>query len=301
VSVKRFADWLIYTAICAFIAFSFYLTVILPVMGTELSKYEAAFATASCPLQRALSSDSCVALLYYYVVGIGTAPIGLNDSAATITLSPSQTLRGASTYYVNRPPGVYDGLKQGAKVQLKVWNGRATGVLYQGSSFRLFDNPYDVDDLRFYGGISLGALALVLLAVHPPAVLRRKFSRRRGENPPANAEPSPGLASKLAHDAHMRIALVVFTIGQLFDVITSIRGGRLGLYEGNPVAAMLIEHVGWTIGLLMLKVIAVAAIVLVFSRLPRRSALIVTWATSAVFFYVALDNFGLANTVGHPI
>jgi hypothetical protein len=301
VSVKRFADWLIYTAICAFIALSFYLLAILPVMGTELSKYEAAFVTASCPLEKALSSDSCVALPYYYVVGIGTAPIGLNDSVATITLSPSPTLRGGSTYDVNRPPGVYDALKSGAKVELKVWNGRATGVLYKGSSFRLFDNPYDVDDLRFYGGISLGALALVLLAVHPPAVLRRKLLRRRAVDSPANAEPGPGLASKLARDAHMRVALVVFTIGQLFDVITSIRGGRLGLYEGNPVASMLIEHVGWTIALLMLKVIAIAAIILVFSRLRRRSALIVTWATSAVFFYVALDNFGLANTVGHPI
>jgi hypothetical protein len=301
VNAKRFADWVIYAAVPAFILFSLYLLIVLPLVGTELSKYVAAFAAPTCPLQQALSTDSCAALPNYYVVGTGTRPVGLNDHASTITLAPNQSLTNPSTYSVNRPNGVYDGLKKGTKVQLKVWDGRATGVSYHGSSFRLYDNPYDLDDLRLYGGIALGALGLVLLAIHPPAALHRKLSRKSSVNVPLSSNSREGVASKLARDPHMRMALVVFTIAQLLDVVTSVHAGRIGFYEGNPVAAMLIERVGWTIALLLLKVIAIAAIILVFARLPRRSALIVAWTTSAVFFYVALDNFGLINSVRHPI
>jgi len=301
VNVKRFADWLIYAAVTVFIVFSFYLVIVLPLAGTELSKYTAASAAPSCPLRQALSTDDCVALPDFYVVGIGTRQLGLNDFASTVTLSPNQSLTNPTTYSVNRPNGVYDELKRGNQVELKVWSGRATGVSYHGSSFRLYDNPYDLDDLRLYGGISLAALGLVLLAVHPPVALRRKLLQKRAGNSTTNETPREGVASKLARDRHMRIALVVFTIAQLLDVVTSVHAGRIGFYEGNPVASMLIERVGWTIALLLLKVIAIAAIILVFARLPRRSALIVAWATAAVFFYVALDNFGLINSVRHPI
>jgi hypothetical protein len=248
-----------------------------------------------------MTTDTCVALPDFYVVNIGTAPIGLDNLASTITLSPNQMGTDLNTYYVNRPPGLYFSLKPGTKVELKVWNGRATGVMYGKDTFRLYDNPYDIDDLREAGGISLGALGIVLLAIHPPMFLRRKLSQQPAEDKATRWKFRDGLASKLGHDRHMRIALVVFTIAQLLDVLTSIRGGRVGLYEGNPVASMLIENTGATITFLLLKVAGIAAIVLVVARLPRRPALIVTWAASAVFFYVALHNVGLIHSVQHPV
>jgi hypothetical protein len=301
VNAKRIADWVIYVSVAAFLALSVYLVAVLPVLGTELSKYMTASDAPLCSLQQALSTDGCVAMPTYYVVATGTRPLGLNDFASTITLSPNQDLNDHSIYSVNRPNGVYNELRSGYKVQLKVWNGRATGVSYRGSSFRLYDNPYDLEDLRLYGGIAVGALALVLLAIHPPAVMRRKLARRRSGNAASSETPRSGVAAKLAHDSHMRMALVVFTVAQLLDVATSVHAGRIGFYEGNPVAAMIIERVGWTIALLLLKAIGVIAIILVFARLPRRPALFIAWATSAVFFYVALDNFGLITSAGHPV
>ena len=123
--------------------------------------------------------------------------------------------------------------------------------------------------------------------------LRHKMSRATEAGPQRRWALGTGLAEHVAQDAQLRFALGVFIATQLLDVATSIKGDHVGLFEGNPLAAALIQHTGAVVGFILIKLVAIIAILLVMARLPRRPALIVAWVTSAVFAYIALHNVDL--------
>ena len=286
---RRIADALIYLAVAGFVILGLIQVAILPLTGTEATKYAAA---GSCPLTRAITTDACVAYLNVTFISEKPAQEGNGLYAPSLTVRSPLFAPQTQTFLVSRPSKPFYSLRRGDTVELKVWNGRPTALSQPRAASRLEGNPYDNDELRSVGGISVLAMGLVLLLVHPPQVVRRKLATMRLEAPETRRAWTfqEGLVAAVTRDVQMRIAVGVFVVAQGLDVITSIRGGQVQLFEGNPVVAALIKGTGPVIAFVLVKVLAVIALLLVMARLPRRAALFVVLTTSIVFLYVAYHN-----------
>jgi hypothetical protein len=287
--LRAAGDCLIYLFASAFVILGLFEVIYLPMMGDELSKYIDAGNHAPCPVQQALHSDDCVAYSDATVIRKQTSGTTTGFYAPSITVSwPNAGIENL-TWVVNRPTSTFYSLRAGDTVQLKVWNGRPTAVTAGKSASRLYGNPYDSDDLRTVGGISVLAMGLIIFIVHTPQFITTRLAAMARQRH-RSWHFAFGRLTLVTRDLQMRIAVLVFLVAQALDVITSIKGGQVQLFEANPLAAALILRVGPVTAFLMIKLVAVIALLLVMARLPRRAALLVVWATSAVFFWVALRN-----------
>ena len=107
---------------------------------------------------------------------------------------------------------------------------------------------------------------------------------------PAHSLPRPrrSLAAALS-DPWLRIPLTYFIVAQLLDILTTLSGLVIGLDELNPVSAGVLHHFG-AFGLLLQKVPVVVAMALAVAFLPRRLAVITTWALTLVMAGVIASN-----------
>ena len=200
---------------------------------------------------------------------------------------------------VPEPTTAFYSLHPDTLVMLKVWNGIPT-ALYPtaNSAVRLAGNPLSVDDLNVAAGLTLLAVGLIVLVVHPLFWLLPRRWRPRPNSPlwhwqhPSNDTGSPFATKPL------RVALVGLIALNILDVSTSIFGGRVGLYESNPLAASMVQQWGPIGGFFTLKLPALIAIVLAMTKLPRRIATPLAIFGCLVMVVVVLNNAELASSVG---
>ncbi len=197
---------------------------------------------------------------------------------------------------IPQPPVAFYAIHSGDLVVLKVWNGIPTALYtLDNSAMRTSFNPYSRDDTMVWGGFSLLGVGLILLVVHPlPWLLPVRL--RPSEMRPRRWRQTADNTAGLFRDGRLRVAVVGLIVLNLMDIASSIIGGKNGLFEGNPVAARMIEAWGPLGGFFALKLPALLAIILAVTKLPRRIALAVAYAACMVMIVVVVGNVVLVYT-----
>jgi hypothetical protein len=292
----RLTNTVMYAAASGFVIGGVALLALPPLLGTASSRYH---ALATCARVSDALGPKCYAMVDVETASRGLVTGDLGQVRAMLTVKWASAVPSTVTTQITTPISEYYAIKPGQTMKMKVWNARPTAFYVPGSggsaprAMRTEYNPYNADDLRLVGGVSLLGVGLLVVAVNPPAPVRRALTRSWSANRPRRWQPGPGLAAYTVHDRQLRVAFGVFIAFQLLDIATSVHGGQVGLFEGNPVAAAVLDRVGPGLGFTLLKIPAIIAVLLVIARLPRLVALLVAWVGSIAFLLVVLSNLQL--------
>jgi Domain of unknown function (DUF5658) len=107
-----------------------------------------------------------------------------------------------------------------------------------------------------------------------------------------------GRLSVVLRDRHLRVPLVFFVVAQLLDILTTTVGLIHGLDEANPLTAGVIHHLGAG-GLIIQKVPVVLALIGGLMLLPRRVAVVSSWAFTVLMGAVVASNVSLVLGASH--
>lgn len=279
--MRRWADRIIFVATGFLLVLGFIGAVYDPFILHEGDTY---FDSPLCSSISESLTSRCYVKVPVTIIGthVGTLPNGATETSIDfIWTFQSSAIR---TVDIDRPSKSFYELRPGQTVDLKVWNGQAVAFYITSNDvIRSIDNPLSVADIHQVGGMLTLGLGLILLFVRPPAALGTLLRRR--------------VAITEVHlDRRLLFALIALLVLQVLDIITSLKGRTIGLFEGNALATAVIRAFGPTLGLTLLKGIAVLALVLALTRFPLHIARILLWALAAVMAYIVLGNVHLIGT-----
>ena len=200
--------------------------------------------------------------------------VGLRESIATVG-TDSGVLR-----VVVQPAPALSCVTQGTPVVVRLSGDTVTTLFTPQGTLATAANPNVDPDIAWTGGVALLATGLLIPCGLWLSKLRR---RRRGETPDVVAYRTP----------LMRIALLVFLVGQAADVVTSAIGQSVGLSEGNSLVDVFVRAAG-PLGFLIFRLPAVVLVLLGLSQVPRRIAAIALVGMGAIFISVGVHNAVLA-------
>lgn len=279
------ADAAIGIVACAFIAVGGWLGIARPLIDHPATTYS---DSPPCPQPDDALRQPCWSRVPVQVIRRHT-DTGFGGSIHyRLDLAWANHAPAAFTVEIVNPPSDFGTVSAGQTLSMKLWDGEATAVysVAHNQAMRTDVNPLVRADLAQAGGIALLGVGAVLFLVHPASLLLWRSPRTLG-NLPASA------LHNIAEERSLRLAFSAFVLLQFLDVLTSVRGGSVGLYEANPTAAALIRVWGEKLGLLGIKLPAVIATALALGRLPRRAALAVAWIGTIGYLYVATHNLWL--------
>lgn len=217
----------------------------------------------------------------------------LGPSQAHLTIHSTAMTPQQFTIDIPEPPQVFYQLHRGDTITLKIWDDLPTGLYGpHGQAMRSQFNPLSLAQLDEWGGLALLGCAAVLLTAHPPRFLLSQRLAKTGSRLPKSWEGPMGKPDHVFRYGPLRFALTVLLLLNLLDILTSIIGGRDGLFEQNPIASAMVQSWGPLGGFFGLKLPAVLVVVLAASKLPRKLAVVVTYAGCAVMLFVVVDNLG---------
>ena len=249
---------------------------------------------------QALSQD-CFVYDNVTVVSIHLVHNGkLGPIIPTVVLDVPGTDPSRITVEVPQPPSSFYSMHPGQQVQIRIWHAVPTLIdPLNGSKMRTQYNPLSLADLELWSGIAILGVAGILLAIHPPLWLLPVRLRNRAEHLPERWEKPLGKADNVFRYRPLRMAILALILLNLLDILTSIIGGKVGLYESNPVAAEMVRVWGPLGGFFVLKLPSLIVIILAASKLPRKMAVVVAYAGCAVMMFVVIGNITLeVPTIG---
>jgi hypothetical protein len=295
---RRALNWGILLSAAAFTGAGLWLSVVNPLVVRESTRY--ADAPTCARVADALTTHDCVVLVPGTVDSamVTTATQGALRPLLTIDCPPLRL--HLLSVEIPRPSRAFYHLQPGQPLSLKLWHGRITGVyVTAGDALRTDASPYIQDSLDLSLGLFALGVGLALILIHPPRALARRLAQRtrwhRELDVPASGRGSLG---RMLRDRPLRLGLLGLLLLQVLDIVTSIRDSSHGLFEANPLAVRLIDAYGPFAGLSGIKVPATIAFFLALTRLPRRIAIVVTYAGVAVMVYIVAQNVALGSVAG---
>lgn len=229
-----------------------------------------------CP-DDGLTGDSCWGSRRGTLVDAGQAVTALGGRRDHLDVAG-----GGTTVRVEvEPVDAFRCATAGDPVAIKGWRGVVTGVFTPHGFVPTSANPNVRRGDRIEAGILLVSVGLIV----PVAAVVAGARSRRGR--------PPRRLSQMAAWRDVRLALVLFGVGQVADVVSSAVGQRAGLLEGNPLVADVVALVG-PLGFLVYRLPLIVLFLLAAAQLPRLLLVGMLLGCAVYFSVVGGENLHLA-------